>query len=96
MVLDGRLCLVSEMLHEQDQDNGGDAEDEAGEADHHRGDHVMEPHGGGHQPRVRAGAPGHVGVQLLQPVHGAHVTHRQQPLESMKQEVLDCNFDKYW
>ena len=73
------------MLHEEEEDDGGDAEDEAGEAHHHGCDHILEPHGGGHQPRVRgrgAGAPGHVGVQLLQPVHCAHITHRQKPLES--------------
>ena len=75
------------MLDEEDEDDGGDAEDEAGEADHHGGDDVMEPHGRGHQPRLLAGAPGHVGVQLLQPVHRAYVAHRQQSLESVKQEV---------
>ena len=87
-VLDSWLRLVSEVLHEEDEDDGGNAEDETGEADHDRGDDVMEPHGGRDQVPVPPGGhpvvSGHIGVQLLQPVHSAHVPIRHQPLESEK------------
>ena len=41
------LRLVSVVLHQEDQDEGRDPEDEAGEGDHDRGDDLLDPDDGG-------------------------------------------------
>ena len=75
--------LVLVVAHQQHEDEGRDAEDEAGEAEHDGGDHLLQP--GRHAPRHRAGGGGAGGV--LQPVQGARIARARPPLQPGSREM---------
>ena len=81
-----RLCLVPVLhvvLHQQHQDEGRDAEDEAGEGDHDGRDDLLDPDDGGDDGvRLYGEDRGEVGVDGLQPGHRGQVAAGQESLQS--------------
>ena len=77
------MSVLSVVLHQQDQDQGRDAEDEAGEGDHDGRDDLLDPDDGGdHGVRLYREDRGEVGVDGPQPGHRAHIATGQQALQS--------------
>ena len=85
VVMRRRLCLVpvlSVVLHQQHQDEGRDAEDEAGEGDHDGRDDLLDPDDGGDDGvRLHGEDRGEVGVDGLQTGHRGHIPTGQQSLQ---------------
>ena len=81
-----RLRLVSVLavvFHKEDQDQGRDAEDQAGEGDHDGRDDLLDPDDGGDDGvRLYGENRGEVGVERLEPRHRAEVSTGQQSLQS--------------
>ena len=81
-----RFCLVSVLsvvLHQQDQDEGRDAEDQAGEGDHDGRDDLLDPDEWGDDGvRLYGENRGEVGVEGLEPCHRAQISTGQQSLKS--------------
>ena len=80
------LCFVSVLpvvFHQKDQDEGRDAEDQAGEGDHDGRDDLLDPDDGGDDGvRLYGENGGEVGVERLQSRHRAQVATGQQSLQS--------------
>ena len=81
-----RLSLVSVLsvvLHQQDQDEGRDTEDQAGEGDHDGRDDLLDPDEWGDDGvRLYGENRGEVGVEGLEPCHRAQISTGQQSLKS--------------
>ena len=70
------LSLVSVVFDQEDEDDGSNTEDEAGEADHDGRDDLLDPEAGGHVISTRSTRyTCHVGaIQLLQLVDCTVIT----------------------
>lgn len=76
------LRLVSVVLHQEDQDEGRDPEDEAGEGDHDRGDDLLDPDDGGDDRVGLDRVGGEVGVERLEPGDGGEVPAGEESVQS--------------
>ena len=78
MILDRRICFISVVFDQEDEDDGSNSEDEAGEADHDGRDDLLDPEAGRHVISAlcpRDTCQGHVGaVHLLESVDCTYVT----------------------
>ena len=77
------LSFVSVVFDQEDENEGSDAEDEAGEGDHDGRDDLLDPDQGGDDgvwlDRL---CGGEVGVERVEPRHGGDVTGSQESLQS--------------
>ena len=91
-----RFCLVSVLsvvLHQQDQDEGRDAEDQAGEGDHDGRDDLLDPDEWGDDGvRLYGENRGEVGVEGLEPCHRAQISTGQQSLQSEGVKTVEFPF----
>ena len=77
------LSVLSVVLHQEDQDQGRDAEDEAREGDHDGRDDLLDPDDGGDDGvRLHGEDRGEVGVDRPQPGHRGQVAAGQESLQS--------------
>ena len=77
------MSVLAVVFHQEDQDQGRDPQDEAGEGDHDGRDDLLDPDDGGdHGVRLDREDRGEVGVDGLQPGHRGHIPTGQQSLQS--------------